>query len=553
MIPILGVIALLALVGCNRREDPASTDETSPCQKGWDRHSVTVEQADVLLCHQDANKDGLYQKAGDKLALKIKDRFVLADDKDFPSFQQKFRLPNFEGLSVRKWAQACGRLFPQGPSGQDAERFRSLQGYFQKKNISMEAALTVAEKIPWLNEKSRLVTWEKIGPEEKMDTLALVGLLMGVRQDKQGFYAANSGFIDTVLQKISEGRLRLQKQTKIAGQAPNELTELTGRERSAGYHREKNLLFLGLPLDPMSLVSSSNYLHELFHFYQDALRLSSNFLEVEFSAYAKQGEFIVHSLQPGHDWEQYRDVEDFMSKEYPDPLPNPFLNGDIPRGKPYTQEKPVYWGVRYAQARFAQQEAAQTKAREVLEELIHRYYYFQVYLSKNAAEPARKALQMIHLLLVAMDQDIQAMGDRNKSNNPFLQIGDDDTVDTSDRPHTRAAQAIFHKEVEETKKQKAMALRELEQRLEVIKHSNGSLPSEAQVADLVQRFGEILQISTYLIELDWKRDRFMTADILRDTHQLKLNLGGSEYLEVYRALAKYQPLKYQATTMDGVD
>src|SRR5262245_57348202 len=288
LLPLLSVVGLFLLSACGRSK--------SPCPEGAEDYPVRVDGNQIHLCHQEGGTpDGLYQKDQDRLGVQVGDRFIGADEEAFKSYREKFRLPNFEGVSLKNWASLNAAIFPEGATGAEADRWLSLQNYLSIKNLNPEKVLSLARKIPWLNAQSRPQSWEKTGPAEKLDGLALAEIVMGMKAGPEEFSGTeeNRRFIETVFTQMEKGRLRLQKQTK----ALNGLIEMTGLNRSAGYYREKNTLLLGLPLNLDSLPSISNYVHELFHFYQDASKAELNFLQVESGAYTKQGEFVARSLK----------------------------------------------------------------------------------------------------------------------------------------------------------------------------------------------------------------------------------------------------------------
>lgn len=561
MNPIFGLIALFALIGCSRRGGSASEKEGA-CGEDSEVYSITSEQEKIQVCHKDGNKDAAYQKDSDRLTVKVQDRFISAEDKGFPNFQQKYHLPNFQGLHLKKWSEAYGRTFPKGALGKEGERFRSLQNFLQEKNLSTDEILSTAQHVPWLNEESRPSSWKEIGSEEKMDALSLVALLTVIQKERGGFYQANKDFIDTTLRKISSGRLSLQKQTKMKEKKLNDRTEIWGRDRSAGYHRGKNLLLLGLPLDPSSLVDSSNYIHELYHFYQDATRLKSNFLEVEFSAYVKQGEYVLEALKTAPFRERYLGAEDYLQKEY-------FQSYK-------SLERPAVSGILYAQARLDPKPGLEEKARENLEELIHRYYYFPEEMKKIVLEPAKKAAQVATLILTPV------FADTTEERNPFEAIpgshGEPGKVpseplldpfeqDLPDKPASPAPSSApappttvdialdqLGKEIRKADDQKAAAIKQLEASLEAAKQENTGELSNARMEELVRRFREVLQVSTYLNELSgYKMQLAWDGGEIKPITKINVDLFGKNYLDLYRELAKYQPLKLQSDRFDGVD
>jgi hypothetical protein len=499
MLPIIGILTLFALVSCNRREEKSLKEEGS-CPKGWQDYSIGGEQEKVSLCHQDGNKDGVYQKDGDKLALKVQDRFVPVEDKDFPSFQQKFRLPNFEGLHVKKWMEVC--------SSKDRERFLALQNFSRKKNLSMDQVFLVAEKIPWLNEESKLVTWKEIGPEEKLDALSIAGLLIGIQNEQNSFYKANTEFIDTVLNKISEGRLTLQKQTKIELEKTSALTRAWSPERSITYNIKKNVLMLGLPLDLASLASTSSYIHELFHLYQDATKSGFNYLEMEFSAYAKQGEFVIHSMQEPPLQQKYQGVDDYIKKVYPS-------GGE-------SIESPQTWAIRLAYAQLENQIEQIETSKESLRALINKIYFYQIDLQQFGFDVFKKATQLTNRIIAVSQGNVEAT---NKLMDAQLQIT--------------------------TQFQKS-TLQDLEKSLEKVDPDGKGL-DPIEFEELHNKFRQALVASAFLTQLEEYRDRIAAGNVEQIPDVGGVRLEGPRFNKLYQSLAKYQPLKYQPSAMDGVD
>jgi len=178
---------LLSLGGCRRKEN-IYIPEIHDCT--GEKHSL------VIIGHSPAAWSLMY-----------KDKFFShRNDQGFFLFRKNFGLPSLEGLEVKKWLQL--RDYVRGGSQLTPEqesRVTEFMEICQKSRIDPAAVREIAERMPVI---SAATEGNRI--DSKIASLAIVSLLLRIKESKSAFYLKYRAFIDTVLEKVALGRLILK-------------------------------------------------------------------------------------------------------------------------------------------------------------------------------------------------------------------------------------------------------------------------------------------------------------------------------------------------------
>src|SRR4030095_3740681 len=272
MIPIVGwlLVAGLGLMAasCRREQEAPPEDKkmkTPPnCPGGEAPIEVEADGTQVQLCHQEpkAAADGIYQKSTDALALKIDDRFIPSSDPQFQSYQEKFHLPDFQGLPLRLWAAESRELFPSKTQGVGRKDLASILRFCAEKNLDFAEVKRIAAQIgPFAAKTTAPRPSPDMTPEEKMQALAIVSSLMALQKEGHGFYGKNREFVDTVLKIIEAGKLKIRNWIGTKVQVGNGITDFIV------YNFQENGMEIASHLDPNDEKAFTSMIHELYHLY----------------------------------------------------------------------------------------------------------------------------------------------------------------------------------------------------------------------------------------------------------------------------------------------
>lgn len=280
-----------------KKDSPKPTEIKCP----GSAHSLNFGSQDFTLCHEDPQKDGIYQSATDHLWLNGSDGLISSkDSKAWEKIRKQFGLPIFEKLNISKWQKAHKFVFPNKHSW-TKELEGSLSGlmeYAQQKAISLDEPLEIAESVKQGNSREADQTRGRIV------SLAMGILLASLHKDSENsFYQRYKTALDTISSDIKKGELTL-KSLPIEDQFNPIVVSYDSEDNTIEY-----------PPNNMTLRGpdgESALLHELLHFYQDMHLGCINQAMGEEEASLLEADFLIS--QSG------LEREDLRSMSYPSVL-----------------------------------------------------------------------------------------------------------------------------------------------------------------------------------------------------------------------------------------
>lgn len=181
----------------------------------------------------------------------------------------------------REW-----KFFPQNPWAGEAEQLFSKGIEFcRARKLDVKEVAGLATKIQPARSQSSL------NLKEKAYAFITAGILLDIRQDREKpFYQKNRDFVDTVIPKIQEGKLRL-KDSNQNGVNPDPFTR-------AQYSPSENTFFVlvnNLDLDDVR--DRATVLHELNHFFQDIQQKKISPVEAETESHLLEADYLIQEEQ----------------------------------------------------------------------------------------------------------------------------------------------------------------------------------------------------------------------------------------------------------------
>lgn len=208
------------------------------------------------------------------------------------------RLPKPSSSNVQRgsanWPEAKKRIFPLDASSEEEKAFSLIEKFCREKKVDLNETVDLAFKM------------HGVSVREKLDALTITSFILSLQKEgDKGFYRDNKLFIDTILEKIRAGKLKIKDGRKKAA-------ELGG---SGNYNSGENAIFFMRDMDPSSPVSQGLVIHELYHLYQDILRERPSMSGAEFQAYLRQGKYLLAAagLTPESD---PKAVEEFVARHF---------------------------------------------------------------------------------------------------------------------------------------------------------------------------------------------------------------------------------------------
>lgn len=332
--PILwGIMALGAFaLSCSREEEPPPPESkptpppAPPCP--GDSYSLDFGPEHAVLCHRDGAKDGVFQVSQDQLHVAVAGTKYFAGDRSaFEKFRRKFGLPDFEGLHLSRWKENHDWVFPSsGAWSSEAEALLSNAVEFcRERGLEFSDVRRLAAKILPSSQPALVC-------KEKAYALMVAAILLSIRKETgNSFYTSQRAFIDTTIEKIEAGKLRLRDAGRD-GQKGDLFT------RAYYLLNENTLAVSETSLDLRKVQDRATIVHELFHFFQDARREKISLADTEFEAYFVEAEYALQE-------------KGFLDgKTGPETIES-YITEEITQGKPSSHPVPVATRAVYFRAR----------------------------------------------------------------------------------------------------------------------------------------------------------------------------------------------------------
>ncbi len=369
--------------GCKEKEavDPPPPPQTPNKNKSFQKpegknYTVIVDQAFHDFYHDDKNNDKIFQASSEKLFLEEGDRYLSYGGEDFEKKRKLANLPDFNGVHLAKWQGVHSALYPSGASKIHESRFTRIHEFCQKQGVDFQRAWDLGKK---MNPNQDI---------EKLDALLVAGFLLSVQQGGEGsFYQSenlkgekeNKEFIDTVVQKIEAGKLKIKN---IREKAIMEFG--IGAGNFQNYNTTENSLRVAQDIDVQDWQGQSGIIHEIYHFYQDIQAKPLLLTLTEEAAYHKQVDFELR-------------VKPLKDIDSPEALEKLIVQKTIKH--PPDQELPLYHALRH---HFHKKTKNSKKADEALKNLqnsIAFYYYLRPLLFIEGINPEKRIYEELNDLI----------------------------------------------------------------------------------------------------------------------------------------------------------
>ena len=288
----VGLLASGCASSSSRVKNPDDQEGDQSC--GGKEYPIKFgDKTAYTLCHEGDDGDGVFQSDSERL--KIRDDlagggFIGESSYSFMDVRRKLNLPFFDGKNLGHFQKASQYLSSRNLSAwgeKESKIFNKLLEFCEHQHVDLGRAVQLAGKIKTVQDVNSPMP--DLSSTVKLNVVLLTASLLSLeaKQDKPQFQKYRK-FISETLVHIEAGKLTLADLSKQAKGTPVE------NLRSISYFPELNKYLLAGKIREEGLkMESSVMMHELYHFYQDALGQPVSFVESEKEAFLLQANILL--------------------------------------------------------------------------------------------------------------------------------------------------------------------------------------------------------------------------------------------------------------------